>query len=274
MLKADEYEKSPLYTYASPLQKTCGYLALLCSLIGLILIITWMNCDGFENACFNGFNFNRQIFNFHPVFMYTGFLLFGLMSLLSYRVIPLTKAYTKKIHGLLHTCALFCIVIGLTCVIVGNNFKNHNDGGEDGKGSYYANFASLHSFIGLGTIAVYFQNYLFGAYHFLSSVERVPVEDRKEYMPIHVYLGSFSFILSLIAVSTGIMGLYAEVGCGYEVTSPDTNPASNYHELAYGCRVANGAGVMVILVALFGGFALFNFRGEQRKEESTYLINN
>lgn len=266
MLAQTDYDKSGLYDYASATQKFSGYLAIFCAVIALIFLILWMNIAT-DDGGLGGFDFEKLIFNFHPVFMYTGMILLGLTSLLSYRVIPFTKYFTKKLHGFLHTLALLSVTLGLSCVIIGNNFKSKND-----QGVYYPNLTSMHAFIGLGALIVYFQNYVFGAYHFLSSLQSVPVEHRKEYMPVHVFLGTFAFILSLIAVEAGLMELYAEKGCYYELDEPDLNPAANYHKLPFGCRIANGFGVMVLLVALFGLFALYNFRGEKRKSESSYLL--
>jgi hypothetical protein len=39
-------------------------------------------------------------------------------------------------------------------------------------------------------------------------------------------------------------------GCTYVVTAPDTNPASHYHRLPAGCKLSNGIGVVVLLVAV------------------------
>lgn len=266
MLNQADYDKSGLYDYASPKQKISGYLALLCAFIALIFLILWMNVS-LEDSGLGGFDFDQLIFNFHPVFMYTGMILLALTSLLSYRILPFTKYFTKKLHGFLHTLALLSVTLGLSCAIIGNNYKSKND-----QNTYYTNLTSIHSFIGLGALLVYFQNYVLGAYHFLSSLESVPVENRKDYMPIHVFLGTFAFILSLIAVEAGVMEIYAEKNCYYDLDGPDLNPASNYHKLPYGCRIANGFGVMVMLVALFGLFAIYNFRGEKRKSESSYLL--
>lgn len=267
MLHHAEYEKSGLFDYASPLQKSSGYLALASGFLGLVFLILWMNTDT-DDGGLGGFNFDKLIFNFHPVFMYLGMILLALTSLLSYRILPFTKYFTKALHGFLHTCALISVTIGLCCVIIGNNYKSKN---EDGV--YYCNLTSIHSFAGLGALLVYFQNYVFGAYHFLSSVDRVPTEQRKEYMPIHVFLGTFAFILSLITVIAGAMELFAEKGCYYDLDDPDTNPAANYHKLPYGCRLGNGFGVMVLFVALFGLFALYNFRSNgSRRSETVSLL--
>jgi cytochrome b-561 len=262
------FEKSGLYAHATYFQKTSGVLALICAMIGWFLILAWMGGKHYSQGCYGGFNFNELIFNFHPVLMYGGMILCSLTALLSYRILPYPKYYTKTFHGIMHTFGVTCIVLGICAVTIGNNYKSKNDAG-----TYYPNLYSLHSFIGLGAIIVYFQNFFFGVYHFLSSVQSVPVESRRSYMPFHVFLGFFAFVLSLLAVQTGIAQLTGET-CAYEVDEPDLNPASHYHLLSYGCKLANGAGIMVMLVALFGLFALYNFRGEERKSESIYLLSH
>ena len=264
----EDYDKSRLYSYASNFQKTSGILAILCAVIGLIFLLAWMGGEHKSQACLGGFDFGELIFNFHPIFMYSGMILFALSALLSYRVLPFTKHFTKNLHGILHTCSIMCVIFGLTCVFVGNNYKSKND-----YHVYYPNLFTLHSFLGLGAVLLYFQNYLLGIYHFLSSLEAVTVEARKEYMPMHIFLGTMSLILAFMTVETGIMELTTELQCYYEVSEPDNNPASNYHLLKYGCKLANGAGVMVMLVAVFGLFALYNFRPEAKSHETQFLID-
>jgi hypothetical protein len=262
--EADNH-KSELFQHASPMQKSAAYVALISAVVALFFLVAWMGGEHTSNGCLGGFNFNELIFNFHPVFMYTGMIICGLSALLSYRVIPLPKPMTKKIHGLLHTLALCFIIMGLTCVFVGNNFKSKNT-----PHVFYQNLTSIHSYLGLGAVCVYFQNYIFGIYHFLTSLQTVPVEVRKEYKPMHIFFGMFSWILALMAVFAGIMEVQSEIGCYYDLTAPDLNPASHYHLLSYGCKLANGVGVITMLVAVFGLFALFNFPGGRKGGSREY----
>lgn len=70
-------------------------------------------------------------------------------------------------------------------------------------------------------------------------------------MPNHVFLGTLSFVIAAMAAATGVMELTTELGiCYYDVSSPDINPAENYHLLPIGCRLGNGVGIMVLITVL------------------------
>jgi hypothetical protein len=246
-------EFSTLYSSTHPLQKTAGVGALISLVFALGTLIKWMSDNRVDNGFLGGLDFKENIFNFHPIFMLSGMLLGSLAALLSYRLLPVPKPLSKSMHGLLHTLSISCIVIGLTCVIVGNNYTDHNPYHE-----YFANLVSMHSIIGVATVCIYGQNYILGLLHFLLPTSLVPVERRKVYMPFHVVLGLLSFVGALMAVETGVMELTAELGCGWAPTSPNTNPANTYHKLSLGCRYGNATGIFALLAALLGMFAMMD----------------
>ena len=247
-------ERSKLFDQTSPYQRVSGIAAIICAFIGLILVIVWMKHSDTEKGYGGGLNFNEYIFNYHPIFMTSGLILASMTALLSYRIIPLSKPITKTLHAILHSLALCCVVIGLTCVIVGNNFTNKNL-----QGSYFPNLISIHSFVGIAAIFLYFQNYLFGFIHYLMPESMVSMDKRKSYMPIHVFLGTSAFFVSVCAVESGIMELTGESGCYWQPTSANTNPANTYDNLPIGCRVGNSAGVMFLIAAFFATFAMYDF---------------
>lgn len=250
----DTDERSKLYDQTTTVQRISGVAGIICAFIAVILIIVWMKGSSKENAYGGGLNFNEYLFNYHPIFMSSGLILGSLTALLSYRILPLSKTVTKSLHAILHSLCLCCVVIGLTCVIVGNNFTNKND-----TGGYFPNLISLHSFVGIAAMLLYFQNYFFGFLHFLLPLTFMPVEKRKSYMPIHVFLGGFSFFTALCAVETGILDLAMEKGCYWQPTSANTNPVNTYDNLPIGCRIGNAAGIMFLIATFFGAFALFDF---------------
>lgn len=238
---------STAYHEAKGFQKVSAVISVIAAFIGFILMIDWGVKTQSSESFLGGLNFNEQILNLHPVFMYGGMVFAFTAAIVSFRLIPLPKAWVKMVHVVCHTFATVLIVLGIVCVVVGNN---NND---------YSNLYSLHSFIGLGAIFVYCQNYVLGVYYFLSSLIMVPVEYRKVYLPIHVCLGGVAFVLALMAVETGIMELFVDYGCGYTVTSPDTDPIQHYHRLTYGCQIANGIAVVTGLVAVTAFIALYKF---------------
>ena len=96
------------------------------------------------------------------------------------------------------------------------------------------------------------QNYLLGAFHFLTNA--FPEKITALYVSFHVFLGKFALVASVLATCTGIQ--YVTYGCGaYEVNGEDVNPAQNYVKLKEGCKLAYGIGLLVIFglsLVLFG----------------------
>jgi hypothetical protein len=81
----------------------------------------------------------------------------------------------------------------------------------------------------------------------------------------------------MLSIVAGIMDLERELGvCEYAVSSPDLNPAGNYLKLPLGCRIANAAGVMVMLAALTGLYALYDLRTKRvdEIEKTLSLLDN
>ena len=181
--------------------------------------------------------------------MVSGMIFCFVSSLMSYRVILLPKYMTKYIHALLHTAALLFVCIGLSAVIIGNNYTDHYT-----YHVYTANLYSLHSLLGLTAVILYFCNYLLGGFFFLTSY--MSVDMKKLFKPNHIYIGVFTLFAAAMAAEAGIMELATEVGCHYGVTRADWNPAQNYHKLPDACKLSNGIGLMIFITVLFAGYAL------------------
>eukprot|EP01031_Cornospumella_fuschlensis_P037380 gene37380-45389_t len=181
-------ERSKLFDRSSILQKISAVASLMTALIALILIVTWMKGTDLSAAYLGGLDFKELIFNYHPIFMTLGMLVCGLSAIFSYRVIDLPKTVTKSVHAFLHMCAVVFVSVGLWCVFLGNNDKDHNTAGM-----YFANLYSIHSFIGLTAVIVYFSNFVLGFVYFLSGA--CAPESRAWYLPSHSFLGVFSVLL-------------------------------------------------------------------------------
>jgi hypothetical protein len=251
MFDKSYYLPSILYKRSSSTQKISAAVAVSFSALTLIIVIYWATNTNTGANYLGGLNLNELIFNWHPILMTTGLICCSITALVSYRLLPLNKMITKTIHVVLHSVSLFCLIFGLTAVIVGNNYKSKNT-----SGSYYANFCSIHSFLGLSAIVLYCQNYIFGLLHFL--YPWLSTERRVSYMPSHKVLGVFSFFAAIMAALTGLMELSAEYGCGYAVSHPDNDPLGNYHLLSAGCRTMNGIALLLFLTALFAAVALWD----------------
>lgn len=235
-------------------------MAILFALVATIFVILWGVGKNSDDSYMGGLNFNKQLANFHPVFMTAGMLFFGISSMVTYRIVDLPKAWAKQLHGVLHLAALVCIVLGLYSVFASNNFTNKHEGG-----GHYANLYSAHSIVGIATISLYSLNYFLGALFFLTNL--VSNASKRLYLSYHVFLGLFSLFMVLASIESGILDLQGFVGCSIEVDSMNLNPASTYHELNAGCKLGNGAAVLSFLAVLFAWLAMFDYMEKSKKDQ-------
>lgn len=182
--------------------------------------------------------------------MVAGAIFSLITAVVSYRIYPLSKAWQKTIHGLMHTAAFICLSIGLAAILSAHNYKSRNT-----RGVYSSNFNSIHTFLGTAVFVLYGLNYLLGMIHFL--VPGIHESIVKAYARNHIFIGAFILVLSLGAVETGLMLLTDS--CDYDVTRPDLNPAENYHRLSPGCQLANAIGIVVLAAVFLGLYTIFRF---------------
>ncbi|XP_066570508.1 lysosomal membrane ascorbate-dependent ferrireductase CYB561A3 [Amia ocellicauda] len=172
-------------------------------------------------------------FNWHPVLMVTGLVvLYGNAAVL-YRI-PLTwgqnKLPWKLLHAVLMFMALIMSIVGLCAV-----FDFHNKGGTP-------NVYSLHSWLGISTVVLFTAQWALGLGVFLLPYS--PVELRKLVKPVHVWMGSAIFILSIVSCISGINEkLFFSLKGGSNVTKP-------YSALPPEAVFANSLGVLIVAFGL------------------------
>jgi hypothetical protein len=238
---------SDLFYSSTGIQKIAAVLAIVFAIIALGMTAAWANNHQTDKHYLGGLNWNEQVFNWHPVLMVAGMVLCLICGLVTYRIVPLPKKHQKVIHAIIHAAAIICTITGLSAVVTFNNYTNHNE-----YGAYFSNLYSIHSFMGLSAIVLYFSNFILGFMHFL--LPGVSIELRKAFRPNHVFFGAMTLFVSAMAVQSGIAEEASS--CYYEVTSAEWNPAKHYHRLPDGCKLSNGIGIMVLLAVLFCAYAL------------------
>ena len=72
-------------------------------------------------------------------------------------------------------------------------------------------------------------------------------------------------VFCYVYVCVGLTEKNFFLGCGYAVTSKDSNPAQNYTELPEGCRLSNGIGMVVYVTVILVLYSLWNEKGEKKK---------
>lgn len=104
------------------------------------------------------------------------------------------KRNVKIAHAAFHTGSVIFISLGLAV-----EFISHHYSGE-------SELYSLHSWIGLATVTVFFSQFVFGLLCYLSPFQSPVFSDKIKaiYLPIHVYLGTVCFVM---AIATSLIGL-------------------------------------------------------------------
>jgi cytochrome b-561 len=251
-------EPSQLYADTTPFRKILGGVAFIFGAAAMVMTAYWAHGPNTDDGYLGGLNMKEQMFNWHPVLMVSGFIFCFISSLLTYRLLPVPKYAQKVVHALCHAAAIICTSIGLACVLTSGNDKDKNP-----YDSHSANFFTIHSFIGIGVFCVYGLNFLLGLFHFL--LPGVDVSLKQQFLPTHVFLGTFLLFAAFAAVESGIMLQNTYNNCGYQPSSADTNPAQRYHLMSEGCRLGNSIGVVVVFAVFLTYYTIFRFGTEQAK---------
>jgi len=241
---------SQLYIGSTDLQTIAGWMAIVFALAALIMTAYWANDSRTDLDYLGGINWGRRTFSWHPVLMVAGAIFSSITAVVSYRTFPMSKAWQKTIHGLMHTAAVVCLAVGLAAILSAHNYKSRNMAG-----AYRSNFTTIHTFLGTAVIVLYGLNYLLGMVHFL--IPGINEAIVTSYVRNHIFIGSFILVLSLGAVETGLMLLTDS--CGYDVDRPDVNPAENYPRLSPGCLLANSIGIVVLAAVFLALYSIFRF---------------
>ena len=125
--------------------------------------------------------------------MVLGMLFFLGFGITSFGNIGLSKPFNKFLHVTCYVCAIISFSVGLKAV-----WKSHDDLDGD---KYIADLYSLHSWLGLGAVVMFGQNFLLGIYHFI--IPAASMEQKKSYTHAHVFLGVCTLVMSVIAIETG-----------------------------------------------------------------------
>ena len=231
-------------------QKIAGLLSIILSIITTILAFVWASHDNDHYTGWLG-GFNKC--TIHAVVMILGMCFCYTQALMSFRVLHfLGHDLTKRIHAMFHTLTIGAIITGLYNIIKWHNFK------------HYGHLSTMHSWLGILLILVYFQNWVLGIICFGIQRLGIPIEWKKKYLPSHRFLGIVGLLLATIVMQTGIAQknwVDGTNGCMYTFSndSEQNNPASAYTKIGMGCRMGMGIGILIILNCIAALYALWQF---------------
>lgn len=127
-----------------------------------------------------------SVFNLHPLIMFAGFI-----YLSSEAIVAFKSGYKKSLHMAVQGAALILAVIGVFAA-----YKFHLD-------NKIQNFYSLHSWLGLTTLALYIIQWLVGFVAFWR--QSVAKPKRTELLPWHVFFGFVAYIAALVTAELGLL---------------------------------------------------------------------
>ncbi|XP_037339700.2 lysosomal membrane ascorbate-dependent ferrireductase CYB561A3-like [Pungitius pungitius] len=216
----------------------CLCLGLLC----LLFVVFW------SSYWHGGFAWDGSglQFNWHPVLMVTGLVVLYGFAAVVFRV-PFTwkqrKLPWKLVHGGLMLVALLLSVLGLCAV-----FDYH-------RASKIPDVYSLHSWVGLCTVALFASQWLLGLAGFLLPCS--PPRLRRSLKPLHVWMGKAILILSLTSCISGITEeLFFNL---------DGITGKSYSSLPVEAKFANALGLLLATFVLVV-FGILSNKSWQRPE--------
>ncbi|XP_062205137.1 probable ascorbate-specific transmembrane electron transporter 1 [Phragmites australis] len=130
------------------------------------------------------------VYTAHPLFMVIGLVICTGEAVMAYRIILGPRAAKKAVHLMLHLVALAFAAVGLYAA-----FKYHRDAG-------LPDVHSLHSWLGIATIALYALQWLVAFVYFVFPGAVMTM--RADYAPWHIFFGIVIFLMAICTAETGL----------------------------------------------------------------------
>ncbi|XP_023278107.1 cytochrome b ascorbate-dependent protein 3-like isoform X1 [Seriola lalandi dorsalis] len=227
-------------------------LCLCLSLLCVLFVICW------SSLWRGGFSWDGSAlqFNWHPVLMVSGLVVLYGNAAVVYRV-PFTwrqRKYTwKLVHAGLMLLSLLLSVLGLCAV-----FDFH-------RGFHINDLYSLHSWVGICTVALFAFQWILGLAGFLFPCSSLWF--RRNLKPVHVWMGKAILILSLTSCISGI---------NEKLLLALSNGSSGepYSSLPVEAKFANSLGLLIVAFGLvvLGILSINKWQKPETEGEGVHLL--
>jgi len=224
------------------------------TVLAVIMVCIWCMKENVDDDKYLGgieFYNHDKIFNLHPMCMVISMLLCMGLSMTSFRDGWSFKV-SKYLHLNFNLLAKVFMIVGLRSAYI---YRNE----PQGKNSeyHYQHFGTMHSWMGLTTSVLLFQQDLLGGLSFLyPRLCHIPRSFIKGYKEYHAIMGKASYIMAAIAMLTGIVAKNEHQSCVTPVSDIDQNPFDGYNHMAPGCQLSTGLGLVIVISMFFMLFAL------------------
>jgi len=198
--------------------------------------------------------------NLHPVLMMTGLIYCSGQAMLVYRSCRCCRRiWNKLLHTMFHLMAMPCVALGFLAAWDYHQDRKDKEGNPDPIPHFY----SIHSWLGLATMAVYAIQFVVGIFSFLLLLccESATAGFRAALVPLHSTFGTSTFLL---AIATAVAGLtekaFFELSVSYQhwhsgLVSP-TPSLPSPSGLPYSSSLAEEALLVNLLAAILACLGL------------------
>uniref|UniRef100_A0A8D3AK63 Lysosomal membrane ascorbate-dependent ferrireductase CYB561A3 n=1 Tax=Scophthalmus maximus TaxID=52904 RepID=A0A8D3AK63_SCOMX len=228
----------------------------LCLSLGLLCVLFVSYWSSHWRGGF-AWDYSALEFNWHPVLMVSGMVVLYGNAAVVYRA-PFTwkqnKLTWKLVHGGLMFLALLLSIVGLCAV-----FDSH-------KGLNLPNMYSLHSWVGICTVAMFALQWILGLAGFLFPCS--PLWFRSSLKPIHIWVGKAILILGLASCISGIDENL--------LLALNESSAEPYNSLPLEARFANSLGILIVafVLVVFGILSKDKWQRPEADGESFHVSAN
>lgn len=232
-------------------QRYASLAAHLGALASLFVVISWIqqHLGGLSWK----YGESKQVFNWHPLLMITGF---AFMTVASLAFRNLQRPKSKLLHGLGWTIGILCMILALMAV-----FRSHNDPIS----GYIANMYSMHSWIGMLVFLLYTLQFVsamlsFGfptVWRWNNGMPFASEAFKARLLLVHQFFGPFIYVSMTATILMGIQEKEGFVGCAYTVETVDPFPPAHFYQIPLVCRVSHLLGLLVFVTGMCTSFALY-----------------
>ena len=185
----------------------------------------------------------------HYVVQITGF--FALIhAIVSHRVYQaLGQRVCKRIHGMSHVVCLCLLVSGITIRVIAKNQD------VDSANTHEPNLYTMHSFLAVCTLTVYLPTIIISFLIYRTKRSQTALNI---FIEPHREIGKAILAAFTAVVSAGLQQLFTRGGncMPTRKTTPNRNPAAVYSTLGAGCRLINGAGILIYLACILAALSV------------------
>ena len=159
------------------------------------------------------------------------------------------RGVAQGLYWFWQLAALTTMIAAMSAIV--QHKKDIVEGSNDIKSA----LTTIHSWLGVSAILMFCLNLMIAIFTFIIT-KFMPESSVNDYIDLEFVnrsISHFAFGLTTSAVLTGIMNQFGEGGCVYVLTvlpesTPD--PAEYYPDIPVACKIANGLGIVVIIIAI------------------------